>query len=116
MFVFNMVFFSLSYLCSVREWLGKMLKQLLLSELQDRLPQRMCSREGRLMQTPTQSVQITASAAWQCQLGVSRYNLFLETKSSACIIQAVQRETLKMATKGLEDETWSSLLCYLIWV
>lgn len=54
--------------------------------------------------------------AWQCQLWVLEYNLFLETKSLACIIQAVPSGKLKMATRGLEDETWSSPLCYLLWL
>lgn len=48
--------------------------------------------------------------AWQCQQGVLEYNLFLQTKPSTCIIQAVQRGTLKMATRGLENKTWSSHL------
>lgn len=80
-------------------------------ELQDRLPQRMCSRERRL--PPSSNHRLCTP--WQCQRWISQYNLICETKCLACNVGPVRSGTLKMATWGLDDVTWSSPSCYLLW-
>lgn len=80
-------------------------------ELQDRLPQRMCSRERRL--PPSSNHRLCTP--WQCQRWISQYNLICETKCLACSVGAVRSGTLKMATWGLDDVTWSPPSCYLLW-
>lgn len=104
------------YLISVREWPEKKMLIAVIVRITGLVTTDVYQRGQAYADAHPVCSNHSLCDAWQCQLGVSQYNLFLETKSSACIIQAVQRVTLKMATRGLEEKTHIlSLLYYLIY-
>lgn len=110
-FCFSVFYFPLFMPGSGRENANNSSRVFFFPELQDRLPQRMCSRERRL--PPSSNHRLCT--AWQCQRWISQYNLICETKCLACNVGAVRSGTLKMATWGLDDVTRSSPSCYLLW-
>lgn len=69
-------------------------------------------QRGQHMQTSSNHSLCTS---WQCQLWVLEYNLFLETKSLACIIQAVQNGTLIRATRNWKTRH-GCLSCVIYWL